>query len=437
MVGTFKDVLIEKLGKEGADKKIAKLDEEILSLVKEHKYDDLVLMANQGKKRVMFTVDNTSRHDHVFPMIRSRIKEWIYSREEFRINFPLSYLLASLKLQNYKDAFVDLKEFASSVEEYGIEDSDMKHLLQFLHSRIGQIRYFHAKGIEGVIVREPQCLFNFVADLIIDSFLSETSTVKQYSDLQKGIYSADYFDTIKSKLQSKILTLEMVLLLLEELRIVAPFHDHRSDSEKYFIPCVLNHLENTFTSNPESLVQSLALRFECGHCPKGMFGVLIHYLVTHKDKNAEWRLDVDKIFRNQVSFEVGPFSDLMTIRFHTTHLDISCHSAEHKESPSLKTICSTVRSTLELGLEQATISLHYDKEKTRHILGFICKKQSCEKFHEIKKVESRRVIICSGEHTFLTESGLYWFGSKCMHVRTRGSLDHVMIHDNNNYAYLT
>ena len=40
-----------------------------------------------------------------------------------------------------------------------------------------------------------------------------------------------------------------------------------------------------------------------------MFGVLVHYLLTHhkSDKNLEWVLDKSLIFRDEVSFKVGRY----------------------------------------------------------------------------------------------------------------------------------
>lgn len=408
VVGTFKDVLEKKLGKRGAGEKIAMLNDEFKSLIKEHGYEELVVMADQGEGEVMFAVDNTSQNA-VFPKIRSRIKNWIYSRAEFSIEFPLSYLLASLKLQDSDQEFVDLDVFAKQVEHYGIGKKDVVSVLQFLHSRIGQIRYFAVKGVERTIVNKPQFLFNLATDLITETFLSDDFTVAERSEVKNGIFSFDYF---KLAVQSKFITLDNILTLLQELRIVAPFHDPHEMSKRYFIPCVLNHLKSPPEDIP-SPVHSLAMKFDSGHCPKGMFGVLLHCILT-AEKRITWTLDVSKIFRDQVSFKVGQYGDLVTVKFHTSHLELMClpttESPQRAEDISVKVICNIARLAVEAGIKQSAKSLHYSEKKTKYCLGLPCIEQNCGMVHEILTVDWHSVKNCSGGFIATPEPALYWFG---------------------------
>ena len=445
IAGTHKDCLMKEVHQPAAiqdkatpmdledkvlkvDKKIAEIDNEIKSLIKKHKYDDLVVYADPDKEQAIFAIDNTCESE-IFGTIRSRILQFIRSREEFCIRFPLSYLLASLELQDSRQPFLHRKDFTKAVSHYGISEGEVDHLLQFLHSRIGQIRYFPTKGLKDVIVNEPQALFDLVTDLIINSF-KQGGTMADHLEVQRGIYS---FEDFHFESRFSHLTPTEVIELLKELRIVAPFMDHRAEVEKYFIPCVLNHLSESTLEEKQTDIQSLALMFECGHCPKGTFGVLVHYILTHKEEGKiSWNLDINKIFKDQVSFQFGIYEDTITFKFLTTHLEVRCYPnsiAERSEAFSKKIICNRVRVVLHEGIKQATKDLHYDERKTKYSLGLVCEK--CMKVHEMVEVDNQHILKCPKDYYQLPDSGLYWFGlSKCntTHACTYKSI-HILYFD--------
>lgn len=413
VVGTHKDCLIKELGEDGAATRIREIDDSIKGLIKEHKYEDLAVYADKATNRVLFAVDNTSEGD-VFRNIRSRVVELVEKGDEFRIQFPISYLLASLDLQESDQPFIKREEFAANVLRYGITEEDVDHVLYFLHSRIGQIRYFPINGLKELIVREPQSLYNLVSCLIIQSFATQAVTMAKHSEVQRGIYSMDSLHVDEFASLSEFVTQKQVVGLLKELRIIAPFYDHNAEVEKYFIPCVLNHLSESPEEDKASPVQSLMITFQCGHCPKGLFGVLLHYILTHEDKKLDRKLDINKIFRDQVSFEVGPYGDVITIKFCTSCLEVRCHPIEisqRDESFSIKSICNTVRSMLSSGIEQATDCLHYSRKKTAHIPGLVCRE--CNKVCKVTIVGTRHVLNCPQPgHDGIPDPAYFWFGCK-------------------------
>ena len=419
VVGTHKDCLIKELGEDGAVTRVEEIDGSIKRLIKEHNFESLAVYADSSVDQVLFAVDNTCE-DGVFQKIRGRIIELTKKGDEFRIQFPLSYLLASLDLQESDQPFVKRKDFSASVLHYGITEEDVDHLLYFLHSRISQIRYFPRSDLKELIVRKPQSLYNLVTSIIIRSF----HTMAERSEVRRGIYSMDSLHVEEFSSLSEFVTPKQVVGLLKELRIIAPFYDHNAEVEKYFIPCVLNHLSESPEEDKASPVQPLIITFKCGHCPKGMFGVLLHYILTHEDKKLKWNLDINKIFREQVSFEVGHYGDVITIKFSTTYLEVKCHPSDmsqRDESFSVKNICNMVRSTLTSGIEQATDCLHYSRKKTAHNLALFC--SECNKLCDVVIVGTRHVFTRNclqsrSRHGRIPDPAYFWFGCKCMRIHT-------------------
>ena len=115
IVATHKD----KLGP-SADQKILQLNDDLKLLIKESGFENLVQYADRGKGQVMFAVDNTSESDDDFKAIRSKVHNLIVSREEFTINYPMSYLLFCLELQSDQRSVLTLEECRAMAAKYRI-----------------------------------------------------------------------------------------------------------------------------------------------------------------------------------------------------------------------------------------------------------------------------------------------------------------------------
>ncbi len=357
IVGTHKDRLIEEVAsslpetasdeekKEAVDVRIGKINKNINLLLEKHSYEELVILAD--KNEVVFTVDNTCKDDDDFKKIRSSIFHKVKS-EEFSILFPLSYLLACLELQTYSRPFIRRSDFLEAVSQYGLKETDIDHCLRFLHDRVGVLRFFPFGNLKDVIFKDPQVLFNMVTNLIIQSFTSSCTTMNECKEVNRGIYSRDSFNSILYESDDVVITSDEVILLLKELRIAAPFHDRRAKVKKYFIPCVLNHLGPS-ESGPvsSSAISPLGIFFKSKRVPKGIIGILIHYILTHEEgEKTFWNLDIQKIFKDEVSFQVGPYDDLLTLRIFSTHLVVTYFQKEYlqrSEEYSVRAVSHRVR----------------------------------------------------------------------------------------------
>ena len=411
VVGTHKDLLGSN-----AEEKISEIDRQLNELIKKHGYEDLVQYADQRSKRLMFTVDNYNENEEDFECIRSRVSEIVIGRDEFAIDYPISYLQFSLDLEDMKKSIVSLDECVSLAAQYGISKDQVKHLLRFLHTRIGRIKYFPVKGLHNIVVREPQVLFNKVTDLIVETFSSNRLRRREFTDFKcRGIISASVFKTV-IKAEDDI-NPNSFLQLLVHLRIISQITTSEGEENRYFIPCVLNHVQVSQTPDRVSSIPTLYIEFECNHSPKGIFGVLINTLLTTTLKSwLKWELLPDFIFRDQVSFRVGSYEDRVTLKFFASHLEVILHPSGHKSRHAhISYLCNDVCKVIEKSIHSSVKDLHYDNAKTQHY--FCCKCKLCSSNHRVKYqgwLQADYFMYCSKKHEIciLSEDNLDWFRPK-------------------------
>ena len=399
IIGTHKD----NLGPE-AEVKITELNNHLDSLITQNGFLDLVQYADSSKGQVMFAVDNTSKGDEDFKVIRSQVHSLISSRDEFTIEYPITYLLFCLELQNLKRSVLSFEECEKMAAKYGIVGDQVSHLLQFLHLRIGVIHYYDADGLRHIVVKEPQVLFNKVTDLIIRTFSGRTLRTKEQRDFQKGILTASVLKSVIGGADN--LTCQDFLKLLVHLRIITPFPSTvpGDQEERYFIPCVLNHVQESEGEELHSDILPLSVRFRCSHCPRGLFGVLVTHLMTpmfeEPDSQISFSLNEDMIFKDQVSLKVRCYADEDELRLKIlpSYLEVKFYPylCERRDQ-SIGRMCSSIRQVIETSILRSLHDLHYNKDKVLPIMCFRC--NHCSELHEVKKGKDHCKMSCDKIHT--------------------------------------
>ena len=413
IIGTHKD----NLGS-SADKKIANLNQHLDSLIVKSGFQDLVQYADADKGQVMFAVDNTSESDEDFKAIRSKVHGLISGRKEFTIEYPIAYLLFCLELQNLKRSVLTLDECKDMAAKYCIEGDQVCHLLQFLHLRIGVIQYHDVDGLRHIIIKEPQVLFNKVTNLIIRTFSSKALTTKERRDFQKGILTASALESIVCS-DDEIASEDFVKLLVH-LRIITPCPSTTPGDQKkrYFIPCVLNHVEESSEESLHTDIFPLSVRFQCLHCPKGLFGVLVTHLMTPEpvveadsSHTISFTLIEEKIFKDQVSFEVHSHSDQdeLSLRVLPSHIEITYFpSLDEERVLSVGEVCSNVRQVIDTSILRSLEDLHYNKCKVMPMMCLRC--ENCSELHQVKKGDPCK-MYCKKAHrnARIPSQGRCWF----------------------------
>ena len=369
IVGTHKDQLDSKT----ADEYIAKVDQQLHKAIEQTThYEDLIEFASPTK--LIFAVDNFSESDTEFKNIRLAV-ERVVVRNNFQMTSPSHWLIFSLALRKLKPCVVPFEQCLEIARQCRLDDSEVKEALHFIHSKMGLIRYFQYEGVKDLVIIHPQFLFDKVTELIVDTFTFEKVGMPKMNKFkQKGIFSLSEFETVSSRSSSDIQPFQFAKLL-ERLRIAAPFQ--MNHEIMYFFPCVLAHTMEAAVQQlmlAATPIPQLIVTFECGYCPKGLAGALIKYLMANEMQSCyTWDIFTEKIYRNQVSFHVGPL-DTIVIKITPTYLEIVCipnrKGRNHEQECPLSNVCSEVRKAVEAGIRQVTSDINY--VNAQHSLTFRC-----------------------------------------------------------------
>ena len=149
---------------------------------------------------------------------------------------------------------------------------------------------------------------------------------------------------------------------------------------------------------PTSTVPPLIVTFQCGYCPKGLFGTLITYLINDEmQSHFGWELDTELMYRDQVSFQVGPY-DIVTLRFLPTHLQISCCES-NPELPRIdcpkESVCQEILQSVQKGIMSITRAMNYFK--AQHSFTFYCTSgtEKCSRNPHPAKLMKYKEQLCS------------------------------------------
>ena len=351
--------------------------------------------------RMIFAVDNFSQDKSDFQSIRSAV-ERVVERHEFEMVCPSHWLIYSLALRQSKDEILSYEECFKIAKECGIDDKkEFNEALHFIHTKMGLIRYFPYEDTKDLVVIQPQFLYDKITELIVNTFTFEKAG-KQSADQfqQNGIFSVSDFERICRKSGNGRMKASQFAMLLEKLRIIAPFERDGGTVTKYFMPCVVTHAAeaNKQIESFASEIPPLIINFKCGYCPKGLGGALISYLMANEmNSNFQWILLSSCIFRDQVSFEVGPL-DTVILKILPTHLVVTCipdSKFANRKGCSIDVVCAEVRKAVEAGIRRIVSDINLLTSEIQHSFTFLC---SCHRYPaEMKMYVGKPYCLCCNE----------------------------------------
>ena len=357
-------------------------------------------------KRLIFTVDNLAEDDNDFQNIREALQLTVERSKDFTIQCPSTWLVFSLVLRaNHKsNKILTYNECFKIAQSCGISDcAELNKALFFIHTRLGLLRYFSVDGLNSLVILDPQVLFDKITNLIFNTFDQKRATVNEIEEFQnRGILSVATIKRLSQTSDSESqIPLDWLLKLLNYLRIAAYFKDHTGD--KYFFPSVVCRARKqcapSQSSSAFNLHPPLLVAFKAGFCPRGIPGALIKYLMTNEmNSQFKWKLHVDRISMNQVTFAIQTLSDIV-FKIHPTHLEI--HFDPQCEPVDLNSTCSEAFTQIKRGMKAVT------NEQNYYFFAFYCTRLECKGSLHPAEIE--------------------WFGNKpcklnCQRMQRKGNL---------------
>ena len=325
-IGTHKDLLPES----SADDIIKEIDRQLQHSIKQTSlYEQDSIEFAEGNNQLMFTVNNLDKGDCDFQKIRSALQRMVDRRKEFTILCPCSWLVFSLVLRaKHKSSQVlSYNECFTVAQSCGISSRiQLNKALLFIHHRLGLVRYFPIEELNDRVIIDPQILFDTITKLIVETFTSDHASARETEEFQqRGLFSIEVMRTISLKNYSDSqLPFEWILKLLNHLGVAILFKDQNGE-QKCFFPSVLCHAPKQQGSNASNCSikppPPISIAFKGGFCPRAIPGTLIKSLMNNELKSSiSWKLHQKRVFRNQVSFSVGPADIILKIL--PTHIEV-------------------------------------------------------------------------------------------------------------------
>ena len=380
-VGTHKDILLKSSAQ--PDEKIQEIDKRLQEIIKETSlYEQDSIEYAEGTNRLIFTVNNLDEGDDDFKKIRLAVQRMVDRQKDlFTISCPCSWLIFSLvlRVEHKSSQILSYKECFTAAQRCGISSrTDFNKALLFIHHRLGLVRYFPVKGLNDRVIIDPQIIFDAITKLIKETFISGHASARVIEEFQKrGIFSIDVMEEINSKNypDSQLpFVNKWVPELLNHLGIAVFFKD-QDGNEKCFFPSLLCRAPEQQQSNVSNCSikppPPISIAFKDGFCPRAIPGTLIRSLMNNEPKSSiPWKLHQKRVFRNQISFNVGPADIILKIL--PTHIEV-CFDPESGTADQ-----NEVNITCEEAYKQIKKVMHDINIKRDYYFAFNCTRPECK-----------------------------------------------------------
>ena len=296
LIATFKD----KVPLEGdCQRKLKDLE----ALVKETDAFHQGMIVDASETQMVFTINNVSNEESARDTKEIRDAFQIIA-DDFHVHIPSPWLFFSLLVQHEyaDDSVISRQDCFEVAKECGIcDETEFEAALQFLHRQTGVLHYYkEPPELSQIVIKDPQYLFSQVNQLVEKTFAFVKTCCSQCTnDFKKGIFKLTDYETLTAKSSQSKLNPSMLLKLLQHLNVAVPL-----DNKRYFMPCVIAHLgEDPAIGHTQSatIPPPLLITFKSGHCPKGLFGVLIACIANKQVVNCKLNLDESKIYHIRTS----------------------------------------------------------------------------------------------------------------------------------------
>ena len=385
VIGTHYDKYLKLL----KCKKLETLKEKNQCLYRElEKYLDVVHSYKAEENQLIFPVDTTSRGEDA-KEIAKQIR-MITTKSYIKGEIPVRWFLFQLEMKSKTSDrnIVSLDECYQIGKSVGMTHEDVKAALRYFHSLT--VYLYFPSILPKVIFIHPQPLFDKLSKVIAVSFGgSEYDTLTITDLVKKGIFKRVLFEKISEIFVENLFNADDFLKLMEHLLIIMKL----PNNEGYFIPCVLETIDEPFEDVPENEVEPLFLTWENAPIPHGLFPALIVYLLGCYSPPHFQLSTKDMHFRNKITLKCPKLGGTMKLIDRVECLGIYYYG-EHKN-------CSIVRHVIFDGISSIVEKFDWKDALACPKEVFQCKIPDCparSSVHVCQQNEDRECPACSPHH---------------------------------------
>ena len=358
-----------------SEETVSQIDHELQEAVKKTAAFRENMIEFCSESQMIFALNNMSSNEDDIQLVRDAVERIGTRNDDYKIQTPYTWMIFAITLRHYPSQVIKIDECFKIGKLCGIATrEELFDALWFLHHNVGIIRHHQeVPDLQDVIIKDPQYIFDKMTKMIIITFTFESVGSFTHEEfVKKGIIPSDMLDRLS--MESDDLSSEKFKILLEHLNLITPIEEN-GKVVKYFIPSALSHAElppKTDTSSPV-VAPSIMITFESGYVPTGIFSSLVVKLLK-KDKLLpfEWRLNPDRIYRNQLTLSIGPYADLFVFTLSPTHIVIEVStSPDLCREITVGRVCCDVVRVVKDSIHVITQALHYT-QKAAHSLAFAC-----------------------------------------------------------------
>ena len=165
-VGTHKDKV--------SLQRIEEMNRSLIDLIQHTPQYQANIVQRCSADSVIFAVDNFSslQNDEDFVVIRRATQGLVYG-SHLRVKAPTSWLFTGIVLQNLSETqpIISTDQYQEIARQCGIEHDSFRACLNFLHLRIGAIRYYDTEHLRNVVILKPQLIINILSQLMKRAFM--------------------------------------------------------------------------------------------------------------------------------------------------------------------------------------------------------------------------------------------------------------------------
>ena len=306
---------------------VSRMCEMFYESIKGKEYADMVI----GTVVLDNTTAGKSNADPGFHEIQETVYRFV--RDKLTIETPVNWIhfhkVLQLHIKKLKKV-ISIDEVYSIAAECHVLRDEVASALLFYHELGVFLFYPKVKGLESVVILEPQWLVDQFGNLFA-SWKGRTEYSDMWNTLTKyGILVEPLYEAELGSVSEQNLTPTAMIEMLEHFLLAAPIvttsiHTRSGKVKEYFIPHMLqHHLLSKSCVAQEALSSSLKnaapfhLTFLSGYVPPGFYVRLVTSLSSKKDVTV---LFLPRIYRDQITMRIGEV-DRLTITEHTETIEL-------------------------------------------------------------------------------------------------------------------